>query len=52
MWEEYPDRIIIAQRGETVLPYPIKDDFLGFAGDMGINVLFETERRTWKNCLY
>jgi hypothetical protein len=52
VWAESPDRIIIAQRGETVLPYPIKDDFLGFAGDMGINVLFETERRTWKNCLY
>jgi hypothetical protein len=52
VWAESPDRIIIAQRGETILPYPIKDDFLGFAGDMGINVLLETERRTWKNCLY
>ncbi|MDB9950489.1 hypothetical protein OAD56_03710, partial [Gammaproteobacteria bacterium] len=31
VWAESPDRIIIAQRGETVLPYPIKDDFLGFA---------------------
>ena len=52
VWAESPDRIIVAQRGETVLPYPIKEDFLGFAGDMGINVLFETERRTWQNCLY
>ena len=40
VWAESPDRIIVAQRGETILPYPIKDDFLGFAGDMGINVLF------------
>ncbi len=47
-----PDRIILAQRGETVLPYPIPDDFLGFAGHVGINVLRETNRRVWKNCLY
>ncbi len=26
---ESPDRIIIAQRGETVLPYPVPDDFPG-----------------------
>ena len=52
VWAESPDRIIVAQRGETVLPYPIKEDFLGFAGDMGINVLFETNRRVWNNCLY
>lgn len=52
VWAESPDRIIIAQRGETVLPYPIPNDFRGFAGDLGINVLFETNRRTWKNCLY
>lgn len=52
VWAESPDRIIIAQRGETVLPYPIPEDFLGFAGDMGLNVLFDTTRRTWKNCLY
>jgi hypothetical protein len=47
-----PDRIVLAQRGETVLPYPIPDDFLGFAGHLGINVLRETNRRVWKNCLY
>ncbi len=52
VWAETPDRIIIAQRGETVLPYPIPDDFLGFAGDMGLNVLRDTTRRTWQNCLY
>lgn len=52
VWAESPDRIIIAQRGETVLPYPIPEDFLGFAGDMGLNVLRDTTRRTWKNCLY
>lgn len=52
VWAESPDRIIIAQRGETVLPYPIPEEFLGFAGDMGLNVLRDTTRRTWKNCLY
>jgi hypothetical protein len=52
VWAESPDRIIIAQRGETVLPYPIPEGFLGFAGDMGLNVLRDTTRRTWQNCLY
>ena len=52
VWAESPDRIFIAQRGETVLPYPIAEDFLGFAGDMGLNVLRDTTRRTWQNCLY
>jgi len=52
VWAESPDRIIIAQRGETVLPYPIPEDFRGFAGDMGLNVLRDTTRRTWQNCLY
>lgn len=52
VWAESSDRIIIAQRGETVLPYPLPDDFLGFAGHLGINVLRETTRRTWQNCLY
>jgi len=52
VWAESADRIIIAQRGETVLPYPIPDDFLGFAGDMGLNVLRDTTRRVWQNCLY
>ncbi|MDP6535803.1 MAG: hypothetical protein QGG02_05640 [Gammaproteobacteria bacterium] len=49
---ESPDRIIIAQRGETVLPYPVPEDFPGYAGFLGINVLQETNRRTWQNCLY
>ena len=49
---ESADRIIIAQRGETVLPYPLPDDFLGFAGHVGLNVLRDTERRTWNNCLF
>ncbi|MCB1670785.1 MAG: 6-bladed beta-propeller [Gammaproteobacteria bacterium] len=52
VWAESADRIILAQRGETVLPYPIPDDFLGFAGDMGLNVLTDTNRRVWRNCLY
>ena len=52
VWAESPDRIIIAQRGETILPYPIPEDFPGFAGALGINVLFETNRRVWQNCLY
>ncbi len=52
IFAESPDRIIIAQRGETVLPFPIPDDFLGFAGHMGINTLQATTRRTWQNCLF
>jgi len=52
IWAETPERIIIAQRGETLLPFPVPDDFPGFAGSLGINVLRDTNRRTWQNCLY
>lgn len=52
VFAESPDRIIIGQRGETVLPYPIPEDFPGYAGALGINVLQVTNRRTWQNCLY
>ena len=52
IWAETPDRIIINQRGETVLPYPIPEDFPGFAGALGINVLREANRRVWQNCLF
>lgn len=52
VWAESPDRIIVAQRGETVLPYPVPEDFPGFAGALGINVLTDTNRRVWQNCLY
>ncbi len=52
IWAETPDRIIINQRGETYLPYPIPDDYPGFAGALGINVLTEPNRRVWQNCLF
>ncbi|MDA1370773.1 MAG: hypothetical protein O2971_08450 [Proteobacteria bacterium] len=52
VWAESADRIIIAQRGETVLPYPIPENFPGYVGALGINALTETNRRTWQNCLY
>ncbi|HJO11767.1 MAG: hypothetical protein QGG67_03695 [Gammaproteobacteria bacterium] len=52
VFAESPDRIFIAQRGETVLPFPIPEDFGGFAGELGINTLQATTRRTWQNCLY
>ncbi|MCI5105986.1 MAG: hypothetical protein MRY76_04680 [Pseudomonadales bacterium] len=52
VWAESPDRIIIAQRGETVLPFPLPDEYQGFAGSIGINVLTDANRRTWQNCLY
>ena len=52
VWAECEDRIIIAQRGETVMPYPVPEEFPGYAGYVGINVLRETNRRTWQNCLY
>ena len=31
IWAETPDRILINQRGETILPYPVPEDFPGFA---------------------
>lgn len=52
IWAETSDRIIINQRGETQLPYPIPDDYPGFAGALGINVLTEPNRRIWQNCLF
>ena len=52
VWAESPDRIIVAQRGETRLPAPIPEEFEQHAGSLDINVLFEADRRVWRNCLY
>jgi hypothetical protein len=52
VFAESPNRIFILQRGETRLPQPIPKEFAGFAGSIGINVLSDTARRTWQNCLY
>ncbi len=52
VFAESPNRILVAQRGETRLPDPIPPEFAGYAGSIGINVLRETDRRTWRNCLY
>jgi hypothetical protein len=52
VFAESPDRIFVAQRGETRLPEPIPPEFAGHAGSIGINVLNATERRVWQNCLY
>ncbi len=52
VWAQTPDRIFVAQRGETRLPEPLPAEFAGFAGSIGINVLTDDERRTWQNCLY
>ena len=52
VFAESPDRIFIAQRGETRLPDPIPPEFGGHAGTLGINVLRATDRRVWQNCLY
>lgn len=52
IWAESPERILIAQRGETILPHPIPEQYMGFAGSIGINVLTDTNRRVWQNCLY
>lgn len=52
VFAESPDRIFIAMRGETRLPDPLPPEFAGFAGSIGINVLTETDRRVWRNCLY
>lgn len=52
VFAESPDRIWVAQRGEARLPDPVPPGYLGFAGSIGINVLQDTARRVWKNCLY
>ena len=52
VFAESPDRIFIAQRGETLLPDPIPPEFEGYAGSIGINVLRDTDRRVWRHCLY
>jgi len=53
VWAESPDRIFILQRGETRLPDPLPDNYAGFAGSLGINVLSATDRRVMKkNFLY
>ena len=52
VFAESPDKIFIAQRGETILPSPIPPEFAGYAGSIEINVLRDTERRIWRNCLY
>ena len=52
IFAESPDRIFIAQRGETRLPIPIPPEFEGYAGSIGINTLSATDLRTWQNCIY
>ena len=52
VFAESPNRIFVAQRGETKLPDPVPPAFSGYAGSIGINVLQATERRVWQNCLY
>lgn len=52
VFAESPDRIFLAQRGEFRLPDPIPSEYNGYAGSIGVNVLRDTEPRTWQNCLY
>jgi hypothetical protein len=52
VFAESPDRIFVAQRGETRLPDPVPDGFEQHAGSIGINVLREADRRIWQHCLY
>src|SRR3977135_2723689 len=52
LFAESPNRIFVAQRGETRLPDPIPPGYAGFAGSIGINVLNAVDRRVWRNCLY
>ena len=52
IWAESPDRILVAQRGETRLPIPIPEEYGGYAGSLGINTLQAVDLRTWQNCLY
>src|SRR4051812_5355630 len=52
IFAESPNRIFIAQRGETRLPTPVPPEFAGYVGSIGINALTATDRRVWRNCLY
>ena len=53
VFAESPDRILIAQRGEALLPDPLPEGYAGFAGSIGINVLSAVDRRVMKrNFLY
>src|SRR5262245_53144409 len=52
VFAESPNRIFIAQRGETRLPDPVPPEFAGFAGSIKINTLNATNLRVWQNCLY
>ena len=52
VFAESPTRIFVAPRGDTRLPDPIPAEFSGFAGSIGINVLFATDLRVWEHCLY
>lgn len=52
VFAESPNRIFVAQRGETRLPNPTPPEFAGYAGSIGINTLNATDRRVWQNCLY
>jgi hypothetical protein len=52
VFAESPNRIFVAQRGEAKLPSPVPPEFAGYAGSIGINVLTDTARRVWRNCLY
>jgi hypothetical protein len=55
VFADTPDRIIVAQRGETKLPEPIPPGFAGFAGSIGINVLLApnaASMRVDQNCFY
>ena len=49
---DHPGRLIVSQRGETRIPLDVPRDFHGFAGEIGISVLSEEERRTWQNCIF
>ena len=40
VFAESPNRIFIAQRGETRLPSPVPPEFAGYAGSIGINAQF------------
>lgn len=52
VFAESPDRIFVLMRGVTRLPDPVPPDYEGFAGSIGINVLTDTDRRVWRDCIY
>ena len=51
VFAESPDRIFVAQRGESRLPDPVPPGFAGFVGSIGLSPN-QADVRVWQNCIF